>query len=88
MNAFTAAAAALLSRYSENLLREECESALSGNLVGTLTSASSWTNVAIFLINSFTDKGIYFKSFLAFLKNRELTFFFYFKICFKVFFIH
>lgn len=76
MNAFTAAAAALLSRYSENLLREECESALSGNLVGTLTSASGWTNMAIFLINSFTDKGIYFKSFFGASKEQRTFFLF------------
>lgn len=64
MNAFTAAAAALLSRYSENLLRDECEAALSGNLAGAVTSSSGLTNTAILLINSFKEEGQFFANFV------------------------
>uniref|UniRef100_A0A915D2S6 Dynein heavy chain, cytoplasmic n=1 Tax=Ditylenchus dipsaci TaxID=166011 RepID=A0A915D2S6_9BILA len=58
MNAFTTSAATLLSRYSENLLKEQCQEALSQKIRGDESVSAALVNSAIRLIDSFNHQGM------------------------------
>ncbi|KAI1717279.1 rhoGAP domain-containing protein [Ditylenchus destructor] len=53
MNAFTTSAAALLSRYTNNLLKDQCEEALSGKIRGEESTSSFLFHSAIQIMDSF-----------------------------------